>query len=218
MKYLKEFENEADVKMGVLPNVVLANDTNKVLYNVEPIFVYIQHIDGRLIKPAQWEAEGIASSEANGVAVVTDEAAFVVAKSRITSAFWSTNQSTLIDGILTTTDAAIAVTDYAGKSNTELATKSDKYGAFSSVAQWSMPNGQSCYIPALGELNTALRFSEEIDNAMSIIGGTPLNFSGNTYWSSTQNSAERAWIVQYGNISYMSKGVSISVRPFAPLE
>lgn len=35
MKYLREFETEADVIVDAYPNVVLVNDTKKVIYNME---------------------------------------------------------------------------------------------------------------------------------------------------------------------------------------
>ena len=217
MKYLKEFENEADVKMGVLPNVVLANDTNKVLYNVEPIFVYIQHIDGRLIKPAQWEAEGIASSEANGVAVVTDEASFVIkATEDAGGSKWAEPYDTHFEGVFTTTDMAIALTDFGGRANTEAMLVYDTFGAAKRAAR-SFPNGQKGYLPSLGELNVAYSHKSAINKAMQLING--VQFGTAFYWSSTQYSDTKAWQLRMfnGSCKGSDKDISDNFRAFTEL-
>lgn len=69
--------------MEIQPNVVLVGDEARILYNVEPQLpkgAFIQHIDGKLYTTDQWSAMGFTNDEANGVAVISDNAKFVIAK------------------------------------------------------------------------------------------------------------------------------------------
>lgn len=221
MKYIKKFDKEADIIMEVRPNVVFAADSGKVSYNVPityPKGVFVQHINGSLYTREEWTAAGFGNELANGVVVITDNAAFVIAKTDLGQMVWSSNNSTLVDGILTTTVSATAITDFAGYNNTQLMLATDTSGAGYVCANFTFPNGAKGYLPALGEWNEAFANMSEINSAMYTIGGTSL--SNKFYWSSTQYGSRTSWWWRWyngtNNYSYKYEATNY-VRAFSTL-
>lgn len=218
MKYLKKFNTEVDVlawRMSyehIVPNVVLAADS--ISYNVPVLLrVSIQHIDGNLYRPEEWTAKGFSNDEANGVAVVGDNASFVIAKRNVyKTSMWSSITNGLTEGVTTTTDSSLASTDYAGVANTTLILN----GAASLCTNFTFPNGENGYLPALGELVEAYKYKSDIDDIMTLIGGTRLE---SIFWSSTQEDATYAWVHNWNNGSMYSKNKANAenVRPFTTL-
>lgn len=203
--------------MTIKPNVVLVGDTGSVLYNVDSAGVYIQHIDGALYTTDMWTTGGFSNDVANGVAVIDANASFVIAKTQISSGMaWSSDTSTLVEGILTTKDSTTAKTDYAGAANTALIAAIDTSMAAYSCANFEFPNGQKGYLPALGEWAVAYNNQTAIDAAMTLIGGTAI--SGYN-WSSTQAIASTAWKLGWstGNGSMEAKKFDNTVRAFSVL-
>ena len=201
MKYLRKFETEAELSAWqgssehAKPNVVLADGV--IRYNLPKLGAYIQHIDGTLYDEEGWTNGGFSNDEANGVAVITTKASFVIAKTDIGQRSWSANTSTLVDGILTTTDSANALTDFAGYDNTQLMLATDTSGAGYSCANYTFPNGDKGYLPALGELKEAYDNKSKIASLMTKIGGAVFVSGG--YWSSTQYNSGRSWRVYWSN-------------------
>lgn len=220
MKYLKKFETEADVMMFVKPNVVLVEDTGSVLYNVDSSGVYIQHVDGTLYTTDEWTAGGFTSDLANGVAVIDAACQFVVAKNLVSSSGVKWLPSYLAEGVMTTTTMSIAETDYAGVENTAaIVATGITSGAGISCADYTFPNGQKGYLPALGELVVFGKYRADIRAALSLIGGT---LGSEDIWSSTQYDSTKAWEFEYNNnITNSSKnpagGTSTKARAFTTL-
>ena len=225
MKYLKKFATEEEyaafVESGKMkrPNVSLVEEPFTTYYNKYiPLGVFIQHVDGTLYTEANWTGGGFGNDEANGVAVVTDNARFVIAKNNLGKMVWSSNVSTAVDGIMLTSDEATAKTDFAGYNNTQLMLATDTRGAGYSCANFSFPNGDKGYLPALGELNEANANKSKIDSLMTKIGGAKLQ--SNYYWSSTQSISYQSWQLTWdsGNAAGSNKNnSSYDVRPFSAL-
>lgn len=218
MIHLKEFEKEADIVVDAFPNVIYVNDTKSVLYNYFPLGVFIQHVDGRVFSTEGWTEGGFTNDKANGVVVSTEAARFVIAKDNVSTLMkWSSNTSSLVDGILTSTDEAVAKTDFNGQQNTELMLAADTSGAGYSCANYVFPNGEKGYLPALGEWDIAYQNKTAVNKAMTLIGGTALG--SNSYWSSTQGSAYYAWNLYWsgGYASSSGKGSNSYVRAFSAL-
>lgn len=219
MKHLKEFENEADVKVFVKPNVVLANDTGKVLYNVEPVKgVFIQHIDGTLYTTAQWAESGISNDLANGVAVCDEEASFVMSLVKYSQVMWASDTTTLIEGVTTTQDSSIAKTDYNGKKNTDAILKVSTSGAAYLCANYTFPNGQKGYLPAIGEYMVVNRYEDDIDRALKQLGTYLQDVAYGQ--SSTQADATRNWVYGFA-LGVVVAGLKTSkgyVIPFTTLQ
>lgn len=222
MKYLRKFNTEAELSAWqsssehAKPNVVLANGA--VNYNIPKLGVYIQHIDGTLYDEAGWTSGGFSNDEANGVAVITAKASFVIAKTDLGQMAWSSNTSTLVDGILAATDKTTARDDFAGYNNTQLMLATDTSGAGYSCANYTFPNGNKGYLPALGELKEACDNKSKIVSLMTKIGGDALA-NTSSYWSSTQYRSDRSWLLTWynGATNYANKNEICVVRAFSAL-
>ena len=78
--------------------------------------------------------------------------------------------------------------------------------------------GRNWYLPSSGELWLIYQHLEEIQNALSIVGGqrfvTVRGEDTPVYWSSTEDSAMYAWAMGIGNIGWCNKiGDRYKVRP-----
>lgn len=187
-----------------------------------PNGVYIMHKNRFIVTRENWTYP---KEEASGVAVKTDNCAFVIAKKEQTSIGWG-GYGTLIRGCTTITSESTAKKDYSGKQNTnaivsQLGT-SDTYAA-RYCKEYTFPHGAQGYLPALGELYEAIDNNSEIDACMSLIGGKPLyddSISNKYKWSSTQCDSNSAWNMAWDSayIYNYDKNNSIfyyCARPFA---
>lgn len=222
MKYLRKFETEAEYKAFLVSSEFINPNVSLVAGEVKyaPIIgVFIQHIDGTLYTTDEWTAGGFSNDVANGVAVAAPDASFVIAKTQISSmSTWSSDTSTLVEGVFTTTDKTTALTDYAGAANTALIAAIDISKAAYNCANYAFPNGQKGYLPALGEWAVAYSYKSQITTAMALIGGTVIPES--YHWSSTQCDASNAWGLTWSsgatNDGYY-KSSSYAVRAFTAL-
>ena len=176
--------------------------------------VYIQHVDGSLYTETEWTAGGYANSDANGVAVLSSDASFVIAKENVGSFKWGEINKT-IKNIETSTTVSIAVLDMNGITNTtEIINQDDAGLAAAACFSFTFPNGRKGYLPSLGEWDIAKNNSNNINSALTLIGGNTLT---GYYWSSTQydwNSAWRGASASAINPSSTSKAQTHPVRPF----
>ena len=212
MAYLKKFttvDEYNSFKRSLTKNYIsLISSTGEVKYDKGlPAGIFIQHIDGNLYTTDAWTAGGFPNEQANGVAVVASECAFVIAKNDVSSStYWASDTSTLIDGVITAVDKAAAQADFSGAENTALITSLDTSKAAYLCANFTFPNGKKGYLPASGELWVANNHKTEIKAALSLIGGIAL-LEGNSsirYWTSTQYDARNAWAVGWAG-NYISK-------------
>ena len=189
--------------------------------------VYIQHINDSLYTESEWTAGGYANRDANGVAVLSSDASFVIAKSKLggnSGLAWGGYNKT-ITGITTETSQLKAILDFDGYNNTAKIIeqckeyKDPSYGitgapAAEACAAFTFPNSKKGYLPSLGESVTVLNNIASVDSAMSIIGG--VSMSGGNTWSSTQAYSSDSWCINYsyGTITYTGKAAKENVRPF----
>lgn len=190
-----------------------------------PNGVYIMHKNRFLVKKENWK---FSNNEASGVAVKTDNCAFVIAKEEQTSIKWG-GQGTLINGCTTTTNSDTAKIDYNGKQNTNAIVSqlgmSETYAA-RYCKEYTFPHGVQGYLPALEELYEAYQNKSEVDACMSLIGGKPLydgSISNYRKWSSTQYDSIDAWYLDWadGYINHIIKNTSTNIdcaRPFAAFQ
>ena len=184
--------------------------------------IYIFDNTGALTAVGIWNTSN--NSSAIGVAVISDNCAFVIEKTASYSfEVWGGYEIT-IPGIVVTTDSNTAKTDYAGESNTTKII--DQLGSGNAPAA-DYCRGRSCtvngttlygYLGALGEWQTAYNNKSSIDSALSTIGGTAINTS-DYHWTSTQYSSDRAWRLYWdgGYVDYDRKHYGRYVRAFYPL-
>ena len=215
------------VNFGAEPqSFIFENDIHELNFVfTKDLGVYIQHINGNFYTESEWTEAGYANSDANGVAVLSSEAMFVIGKEEPANAAWG-GYNKVISEIVTTTDKATALLDLEGYRNTiQIIDECEGYTwagitgapAAEACANYVFPNGKKGYLPALGEWNIAKANRTAVASAMTLIGGTAL---GNKYyWSSTQYSAGYIWYQHWMSTTanYKSKSDISSIRPFSLL-
>lgn len=185
--------------------------------------IYICDNTGALTAVESWNTSN--NSSAIGVAVVSDNCAFVIEKTEsYSNKTWGVKGAE-ISGIVTTTNSSTAKTDYAGESNTTKII--DQLGSGNAPAV-DYCRSRSCtvngttlygYLGALGEWQTAYNNKlSSIDKALRTIGGTSMK-TDDYHWTSTQYSSDKAWVLNWarGNLSNVPKTYNYYVRAFYPL-
>ena len=228
MIYLKKFQTEEEYnafsRSRAKSYVSLISESAVVKYDKgTPEGIYIQHIDGSLYTTDDWTAGGFPNEQANGVAVITSQCGFVVAKTDISNSDTKWYSSEIaVDGLFTTADEAVALVDYNGVTNTQVIISQLSSGAAYSCANYDFPNGQKGYLPALGELAVMRDNLTLVQSALGLIGGDYVRTgqSSNRYWSSTQGSDTNVWML-FGTASFGVSSVSKTgyayIRAFAAL-
>lgn len=200
MKYLKKFTSESELPLiRAIPNVVSISGSRDVYYNYPPPSgAYIQHINGNIYTKTEWIEGEFNKDEANGIAIIDENCSFVMHKSIISSTIpWSSDSNfTIVNGVMCTTSETIAKTDYSGYQNTniilDLENPESKTGAIYICSHFKFPNGKIGYLPSLGELITASKYSSDANQLATLIGGGGFR-NVTSCWSSTQYDDEEAW-------------------------
>ena len=101
-----------------------------------------------------------------------------------------------------------ALKDFDGEANTEALAKENSPAALYCT-------GRGGHLPSLGEMKRANKSREMVDAALVMIGGKP--FKCAWYWTSTQYSSSRAWVLHWSGrgVDLNSKDSSLRVRAFA---
>ena len=181
--------------------------------------VYIQDIKGKLWKTEDWDG----SVKPNAVAVIADEAKFLIALTQApsTTTISSFSTATLDKYMMAALDSDVAKADYNGAGNTaniiKLPQRTD-YAA-NHCSTYILPDGNTKgYLPSLGQLNLAYQNKDAIDAALSKCGAAMFE---DYYWSSTfagvNGSGRSCWILRWngGIVSYDYVSHYYYVRPFA---
>lgn len=183
--------------------------------------VFIYDTNGNLTKPEEWDTAN--NDLAVGVAVIDENCSFIIEKTvpYSTRISWG-GKGTTISGI---TSSGRASLDYAGESNTTKII--DQLGSGNAPAA-EYCRGRSCtvngttlqgYLGAAGEWKTAYNNKSSIDSALSKIGGTAV-VTDYGHWSSTQASADNAWVLGWtnGDTNNNPKNYNFYVRAFYHLD
>lgn len=205
----------------------LENDANYIQDDVIPENgIYIYDTDGRFTLPENWNTTN--NSKAVGVAILTDDCRFIVAKEDAKSSYvyWG-GYGTDISTLMNYTDAASAATDFDGVNNTAkiiaaIGNSNDDSRdgtAAGDCAAYTFPNGKTGYLGAAGEWQVARQNKEDLNSALTLIGGTTMKESD--YWTSTEYSSKFAWHQWFDSDSFLEdyyKGNDACVRAFLALE
>lgn len=160
-------------------------------------------------RPEQWTAQQNAGEIANGVLLIEGGRQLVIAPTEGDSAgmYWSSSNAA--GGAYTTSDRLLAQQDFAGKANTaailaKFPSDGESY-APKFCATYSRLNGNgsgmpagSWWLPSLGELFMMFANLKKINYALSLITGAT-QIPETYHWSSTENSANYAWILNFNN-------------------
>ena len=181
--------------------------------------VYIQDNKGNLWETEDWDG----SVKPNAVAVIADEAKFLIALTQApsTTTISSFSTATLDKYMMAALDSDVAKADYNGAGNTanimKLPQRTDYAANYCST--YILPDGNTKgYLPSLGQLNLAYQNKEAVNAALSKCGAAMFE---DYYWSSTfagvNGSGRSCWTLRWngGIVSYDYVSHYYHVRPFA---
>ena len=178
--------------------------------------VYIEDINGKLWTEAEWNG----SVTPNGVAVITDECQFVMALEDVDAQYWAPNYSG-VPGAFLTNFLETAKTDYSGIVNTQKVVEkfsSDTGTAAYCCQNFIFPNGGKGYVGAVGEWQAVINNKDAIFSALSKCGAEEM-VQTSSYWTSTMETAGRAWLGSLKNKTFTTALVleDYPVRAFTKL-
>lgn len=176
--------------------------------------VYIIDKCGKAIKTTDFSPAN--NSSVIAVALITDKMAAMISKKNVlgNENVWNSSgenipviwgESGLVNGVMQTAAngsnaiPGAVVNDFAGYNNTRLinqALNNPENSAVMMASQYAFENGIHGYLPAFGELGEVKNNLSDINNALALIGGKPLD---GLYWTSSQHYLNyRAWWIQLG--------------------
>ena len=189
------------------------------------------------VRVSSWASYQASGEIAEGVLLVEGGRHLVIAPTEASSAKWSskpvsesnTSGSVQISGVTTTGDRITALNDFAGRANTTAiingstssnVTNTEDYAAgFCNRYSRTNANGKGLtagrwWLPSMGEMAMIWANFDKINYALSKISGAK-QLQANWYWTSTQNSAYRAWYLYLrdGNVFSNWKFLQNRVRP-----
>lgn len=204
----------------------LENDVPYVVDNTLPENgLYIYDINGNFTLPENWNTAN--NNKAVGVAIITDNCRFVVAKEDIGKKPWG-GYGVDISTLTNYTSSNSAATDFDGVGNTSkiieaIGNTNDGYRdgtAAGDCAAYTFPNGKTGYLGAAGEWQVARQNKEDLNSALTLIGGTTM--TEGAYLTSTESSSNDVWTQWF--VSYSALGNNLKrngsryVRAFLALE
>lgn len=179
--------------------------------------VYVYAKNGLLSSVADWDTTY--NDNAVGVAVITDNAKFVIKKGigSTYQTYWSTSLYGVTVGSVYATDKTAAIADYAGYSNTQIIHEAapdesvTNNAANYCLAQTITVNDSTVYgyLPSAGEVYEIYNNFEAINSALELIGSD--SFDSNQYGlCSTSQDDYNAWRIILGTGS--GAGISKNVQ------
>ena len=187
--------------------------------------VFILDTDNNLFTADEWDTAN--NSKAVGVAVITEECAFVIGRFTYVlkgTCVWSSETESAVQGCYYAESYSQAILDYDGVKNTKamLAVDSSANYAAGLASSYIFANGKKGYLMSAGEAHIIKNNLNAISTAMSKIIG----WSSSLYvWTSTQMEKKYAYLLDIeddelsSQISSASKSYSNDayVMPICPL-
>lgn len=198
-----------DIKYGthmtITPNELsgYACDPQELTYSGEIVVemqfnrgngIFIQHIDGSLYLKEEWVSLGFSKNKANGIAVVSNWARFVLAKEDASShSPWGNLTDTSGCSLVETQYRHVAELDFNGYGNQEYAESNGKLStAYNLCKNYVFPNGKNGYLPAYGEMNLIRENADLVVELNDLIGGDEFKSKNKGgylafFWTSTRH-------------------------------
>lgn len=174
---------------------------------------YIQDTNGDLWKRGTWDG----TATFNGVAIYTEDYAFLVSGTIIKSAIATGTVFNTFDNKYSTEDAAKL--DFDGYGNTACLDADDS--GYIALKNNLFPDGEKGYIPSLGELLVLYQYKNDIFALLNEVGIDTTDIADNTYWSSTTTTDMflKLWCITFstGTISSKSCSSKYMIWPIKPL-
>lgn len=174
-----------------------------VKYNHIDNGIYICDKDNNYYTDTQWTASGKASSDAIGVALVTDETQFLISKER--TKYAGVSPASNANMLYAVTNSDYALKDYAGRINTKLLLKQSTEYAASYATNFSIGNGSTGFVGSLGEWSKIVENVDTIDSYSALIELSNLNTTNSVYyWTSTASSTKLGYTYDMGTKAVLS--------------
>lgn len=174
---------------------------------------YIQDTDGKFWDRGTWDG----TATFNGVAIYTEDYAFLVSGTIIKSAIGSVNEFNKIDNKYSTEDTAKL--DFDGYGNTACLDTDDS--GYITLKNNLFPDGEKGYIPSLGELLVLYQYKNDIYALLNEVGIDTTDFADNIYWSSTATTGIflKLWSMDFltGTISTYASSQKYIIWPIKTL-
>jgi hypothetical protein len=176
--------------------------------------VFILDTDNNLFTADEWDTAN--NSKAVGVAVITEECAFVIGRFAYVlkdTCVWSSETGSAVQGCYYAESYSEAILDYDGIKNTEamLAVESSANYAAGLASSYTFANGKKGYLMSAGEAHIIKNNLSAIHTAMSKIIG----WSSSLYvWTSTQYGEKNAYILDIEDDESTSSIESLSKATF----
>lgn len=161
--------------------------------------IFIATSAGALISPSSWTSS---SGTPVGIAVRTEKSSFIIGLSYKGGIAWSSNTSTDLSNVPTSTSSSTIATYYDGVAYTDAmiaagsAYNTTSYAAGYARAQSITFGGSKLtgYLGSAGEWQDVLNNHAEVQSAMTKAGGFTFDWDGGTfYWASCEYSSSLAW-------------------------
>lgn len=180
--------------------------------------VYILDIDGEYTKWSLWNSAD--NESAVGVVVIDNLASFGIFLTSIGSLVWSNNASQ-VSGIVSSYDVEVLKSDFNGSYNTSQITLlqgASAVAAFNCQTR-KTKDGRSGYLPSFGEWSVALKYIEDVNKAMTKVGGVLMPLYTD-YWTSNQCPSGHAWTFRWchGEHQCVDKRNKKEIRAFFKLD
>jgi hypothetical protein len=191
-----------------------------MIYEEIKLGVFIQGVSGKLYETDAWANQ----ETPNGIAILTDNCRFVVAKQNCGRTLWG-GYGTDIPTLTNYEYEDGAITDFDGVNNTSkiiaaIGNSNDGYRdgtAAGDCAAYTFPNGKPGYLGAAGEWQVARQNKEDLNSALTLIDGTKM--AEDYYWTSTECDSDSAWRQLFDSnnnvdTNYKGFGYHYNIRAF----
>lgn len=178
--------------------------------------VYIESVDGDLYTRSQWNALAD-KPQVNGVTVVNGSRIFTVSLQDSTSQLTWQVVPYAINYITYKSNENEARSDFEGFENSSFINDRGSGCAANYYCKtFQFQNEQYGYLGSMGEMSVMLQNKGEVNECLSIIGGTLLD--SYVYWTSTANSLYASWYIDAytGAAGIMDNDQPRYVRPLTP--
>lgn len=186
----RKFKRYLDFKSN---NVVAKPDTDE---GTQATQIRIAMTGGKFLTKNEWVNGNYDKNDVIGIAVVTPCVKFILGLKEWKER-WSEDTDHCITGKHTEAQALQILCGY--EHTKQLVEAQEDEGNTAAKLCWNYGyKGLQWYLPCLLELNAVCVNKEEINELLKLVGGDPLSFD-KCYWSSTENSANGSWYVNFGN-------------------
>ena len=165
--------------------------------------------DGTTVHPENWPCNKVAM----GVVFYVDntgEHGWAVNLEETPNKMWAISNQNDIPSLVNFNSGRLAMTDMDGYTNTQLIRQSGTFDEYE--AAYTVNFEQGWYLPAAGQVYKLYAEQIKVNNSLQLVGGDMVQLdSFRFYWTSTEISSNRVWILNSA-LSFSEKNYPRIVR------